>query len=238
MNATTTIKYCVICKTNATECSELFIPSRMYTIWGYEIPGTLPSYGKHGSAIIDIQISLDEYQNNIKNNVWPKLKNKLTAELLTNEDKKEIDSISRSYADNVTESKKLTIENCPIPLKDSKFTFFLLFFSLSLFFFLLSLKIFSLNSMLIIFAPILITLLITFYNQYNYNNTILSHITGNGPKYDPVWPPIFWTGHSEEELKIQYTLNQLKENHNKLWNEEYSKKYQELIKEKTKSIQL
>lgn len=51
MNATTTIKYCVICKINSTECQS----------------------SNHFKKWIDAEISLEEYENNIKNNVWPNL---------------------------------------------------------------------------------------------------------------------------------------------------------------------
>jgi hypothetical protein len=222
MNATTTIKYCVICKINVTECQDI-------SHKGYI----------SGGAYIDVQMSLDEYQNNIKNNVWPKLKRQLLENALSKEVKDKISSDSKLYAHNkvieqLGEHKFLTIENCPIPLKNSNFTFFLLLLELSTLFFLISFKIFTLKSLLIVFAPILIILLITFSYQYNYNETLLCEIgkKSNGKRFSV----------NSEEWKILRNVKEDNEIHNnncnRLHKEIFDKRRQELVEEKIKSIQL
>jgi hypothetical protein len=65
--ATTSIKYCVICDTHESECAERFVYSD-------SIPQKEREYlAAHLKFTIDIELSVEQYRNNIIRGVWPTL---------------------------------------------------------------------------------------------------------------------------------------------------------------------
>lgn len=239
MNATTNIQYCTICKTNVTECRDSL---------------------RHAGFKISVEISLEEYHNNIKNNVWPNLIRLMKEKLISEDDIREIENLSRTYAKNLADAKYgiqtevISKENFPITFKNTQLTLTFFIFSLAVTCFLISLKIFATRSVIgYSLIPLGLSLYI-YFKQRCYNNSMyeimleLNEMSRRGidlyTNLNKIISNKFYAKGIEQGpermIIIEWLMDksQFESSKKSMISAKYSEKRYELIQEKIKSIQL
>jgi hypothetical protein len=240
MTATTNIKYCTICKTNITECK---LPEKVYVRGSYT---TAP----HKQFYISVEISLEEYHNNISNNIWPNLARKTKESLISNDEKQGIALKSAMYAEEILGPRPNTETND--------------FFIYSFLFFLTCVTIIipvifntlgwlgcesNISYIKYITDSYIIDPNVLFPNikgtSQLENNWLTKMFYGTGPDKFAHWVlmiifnflPSYWCTLLFEN-QIKNTKYKNASEYSKIWTPIYTKKYDELIDEKTKSIQI